>query len=321
MSGCGPNSVSGCAQPFLGQVRCQTTALAQLSRSPRVRPPNGPPISRYRLQKCPGGISRESVGSRSALGAYLENGAVSGRAQRFLGQVRCQTTALAQLSRSPRVRPPNSPPISRYRLPKCPGGISRESGGKWPCPAVFGASEVSNDSSGPAESIPPGPAAERSADLEIQAPEVPWGHISRIGRLPKCPGAYLENGPAVFGASEVSNDSSGPAESIPPDHAAYMIEKRQDPEYKRKENEDTKLRKRTWRDNPVAQHKLYLKANSYHFPGGYDKDRRCSLNGFKYFWCMLEERILGECLMLFCPKDDTLPKDYPDELTSSEVSS
>ncbi|KAI1727340.1 hypothetical protein Ddc_04641 [Ditylenchus destructor] len=36
---------------------------------------------------------------------------------------------------------------------------------------------------------------------------------------------------------------------------------------------------------------------------------------------MLEERILGECLMLFCPKDDTLPKDYPDELTSSEVSS
>ncbi|KAI1720169.1 AMP-binding enzyme domain-containing protein [Ditylenchus destructor] len=41
------------------------------------------------------------TGSRSALGAYLENRTVSGRAQPFLGKVRCQTTALAQLSRFP----------------------------------------------------------------------------------------------------------------------------------------------------------------------------------------------------------------------------
>ncbi|KAI1715857.1 hypothetical protein Ddc_10774 [Ditylenchus destructor] len=127
----------------------------------------------------------------------LQRTVITPRAQPFLGQVRCQSTALAQLSRSPRVRPPNGRPISRYRLPKCPGGISRESGGNCPCAAVFGASEVSIDSSGPAESIPPGPAAERPAYLEIQAPEVPWGHISRVG-------------------------PSGPAESIPPGPAADL---------------------------------------------------------------------------------------------------
>ncbi|KAI1700080.1 hypothetical protein DdX_16948 [Ditylenchus destructor] len=67
------------------------------------------------------------------------------------------------------------------------------------------------------------------------------------------------------------------------------------------------------REKPLNQYKAYLDRHRI----SVDQDVVVNgklIRGFNYHWQKLEERILGECLMLFCNKDE-----YPGELTDYDV--